>query len=53
MRQILAEEKRMKEIDDLELKAEIDQISRKIDAIVQKFEDLAPVRKEDTSPNQE
>lgn len=43
----------MKEIDDLDLKSEIDQISKKIDAIVQKFEELAPVRTEDNGPKQE
>lgn len=43
----------MKEIEDLDLKTEIDQISKKIDAIVQRFEELAPIRKEDACPKQE
>lgn len=43
----------MNEIDDLDLKSEIDQISKKIDAIVQKFEEFAPVRTEDGGPQQE
>jgi len=43
----------MKEIDDLDLKSEIDQISKKIDTIVQKFEEFAPVRTEDAGPKQE
>ena len=34
----------MKEIDDLDLKAEIDQISKKIDTIIQKVENLDPHR---------
>lgn len=42
----------MKEIDDLDLKAEIDQISKKIDAIVQNFEEFAPTPKEE-GPKQE
>lgn len=32
----------MKDIDDLDLKAEIDQISQKIDSIVETFEKLDP-----------
>ena len=43
----------MREIDDLELKAEIDRISKKIDAIVQQFEEFAPVSKEENCPKQE
>lgn len=43
----------MKEMDDLELKAEIDQISKKIDAIVQKFEELEPARSEGAPSTQE
>jgi hypothetical protein len=43
----------MKEMDDLELKTEIDQISKKIDAIVQKFEELEPSRSEDARSKQE
>ncbi len=37
----------MEDIDDLTLKAEIDQISEKIDAIVKKVEQLDPARKEE------
>ncbi|MFZ1983940.1 MAG: hypothetical protein WAU91_05960, partial [Desulfatitalea sp.] len=44
---------KMKEMDDLELKAEIDQISKKIDAIVQKFDELKPARSEDANSQQE
>jgi coenzyme F420-reducing hydrogenase delta subunit len=36
----------MKEVDDLDLKAEIERISKKIDEIVQQVEKLDPVRKE-------
>ncbi len=43
----------MKELDDNDLKAEIDQISKKIDAIVQKFEEFAPDSKEEAGPKQE
>ena len=43
----------MKELDDLDLKSEIDQISKKIDAIVQQFEEFAPVRPEEAGPKQE
>lgn len=34
----------MKEVDDLELKAEIDQIAKKIDTILQNVEKLDPDR---------
>ncbi|MBI5062901.1 MAG: hypothetical protein HZB87_05415 [Desulfatitalea sp.] len=50
---LTARKLRMKEIEDLDLKTEIDQISKKIDAIVQRFEELAPIRKEDACPKQE
>lgn len=36
----------MKEVDDLDLKAEIDQISQRIDAIVQQVEKLDPETKD-------
>ena len=39
----------MQDIDDLDLKAEIDQISKKIDTIVQQVEKLDPARKEEES----
>jgi len=41
----------MKEIDDLDFKAEIDRISKKIDEIVQQVEKFDPVRNT-TSPSQ-
>jgi len=40
----------MNEIDDLDIKAEIDQISKKIDAIVQQVEKLNPDGKETAEP---
>ncbi len=43
----------MKDVDDLELKAEIDQISKKIDAIIEKVEKLDPSRKEHANLDQE
>lgn len=43
----------MKEIEDMDLKAEIDQISKKIDAIVQKFEEFAPTPKDEIVSKQE
>lgn len=36
----------MKEVDELELKAEIDEISKKIDNIVQNIDRLDPTKKE-------
>lgn len=36
----------MKELDDLDIKAEIDEISKKIDAIVQNIENLDPDKQE-------
>ncbi len=36
----------MKEIDDLDIKAEIDEITRKIDAIIQNIEHLDPNKQE-------
>lgn len=36
----------MKELDDLDIKAEIDEISKKIDAIVQNIENLDPNKQE-------
>jgi hypothetical protein len=36
----------MHEIDDLEIKAEIDEISRKIDSIVQRIEQLDPNKRD-------
>ena len=40
----------MKEVDELELKAEIDEISKKIDTIVQNIDRMDPTKKEsDTS----
>lgn len=36
----------MKEVDELELKAEIDEISKKIDTIVQNIDRLDPTKKE-------
>ena len=36
----------MKEADELELKAEIDQISKKIDAIVQNIDRMDPTKKD-------
>lgn len=43
----------MRDVDDLDLKAEIDQISKKIDAIIENVERLDPARREDTAPDQE
>jgi hypothetical protein len=37
---------RMKEVDELELKAEIDEISKKIDTIVQNIDRLDPTKQE-------
>jgi hypothetical protein len=37
----------MREIEDRDLKSEIDQISERIDAIVQQVEKLDPARKEE------
>lgn len=42
----------MKEMDELELKAEIDEISKKIDTIVQTIERLDPT-KEESEANQD
>jgi hypothetical protein len=39
----------MKEIDDQELKAEIDRIGKKIDQIIEQVEKLDPVRKTSAS----
>jgi hypothetical protein len=36
----------MREIDDQDLKAEIDEISKKIDSIIQKVDHLDPAHKE-------
>lgn len=36
----------MKEVDELELKAEIDEISNKIDAIIQNIDRMDPTKKE-------
>lgn len=36
----------MREIDDQNLKAEIDEISKKIDSIIQKIDHLDPTHKE-------
>ena len=36
----------MNEIDDLDIKAEIDEISKKIDSIVRRIEQLDPDRQE-------
>lgn len=41
----------MKEIDDLDLKAEIDEISKKIDSIVQNIEALDPQKNENDQPS--
>jgi hypothetical protein len=43
----------MRDVDDLDLKAEIDQISKKIDAIIENVERMDPARREDTAPEQE
>jgi hypothetical protein len=53
MDQTQVKETSMREIDDMDLKAEIDQISKKIDAIVQKFEELAPIQKQHACQKQE
>jgi len=42
----------MNDIDDNDLKSEIDQISQRIDAIVQQVEKLDPARKEEVDPDQ-
>ena len=42
----------MREIDDRDLKSEIDQISERIDAIVQQVEKLDPARAEETDTEQ-
>ena len=36
----------MKEVDELDLKAEIDEISKKIDTIVQNIDRMDPTKKE-------
>lgn len=36
----------MKEMDELDIKAEIDEISRKIDTIIQKVDHADPTKKE-------
>ena len=36
----------MKELDDLDIKAEIDEIAQKIDAIIQNIENLEPKKQE-------
>lgn len=43
----------MKEIDELDLKAEIDQIAKRIDAIVQQVERFDPTVKENQETDQE
>jgi|GEM_PF-1358784 len=43
----------MKDIDDLDLKEEIDRISKRIDAIVQQVEQKDPARKENKAPERE
>lgn len=43
----------MKEVDDLDLKMEIDQISKRIDAIVQQMEKFDPNSKEQPQTDQE
>lgn len=43
----------MKEVDDLDLKAEIDQISKRIDAIVQQVEKLDPDPKDQPENDKE
>ena len=42
----------MREIEDRDLKSEIDQISERIDAIVQQVEKLDPARKEEPDNDQ-
>ncbi len=42
----------MREIEDRDLKSEIDQISKRIDAIVQQMEKLDPARKEEPDTEQ-
>jgi hypothetical protein len=42
----------MKEMDELDLKAEIDEISKKIDSIIQTIDRMDPT-KEDPETNQE
>jgi hypothetical protein len=43
----------MNDIDDLDLKAEIEQISKRIDKIVQQVEKLDPAIQGNTEPEQE
>jgi hypothetical protein len=43
----------MKELDDVELKEEIDQISKRIDAIVQQMEKLVPTANENPGADRE
>ena len=43
----------MREIDDQDLKNEIDQISKRIDAIVQQVEKLDPAKKEEAGTDRE
>jgi hypothetical protein len=43
----------MHEIDDLEIKAEIDEISRKIDSIVQRIEQLDPNKRDSEEPSRQ
>lgn len=43
----------MMDIDDLALKAEIDRISEKIDAIVKKVEQLDPARKKEENDEEQ
>lgn len=42
----------MRDIDDRDLKSEIDQISERIDAIVQQVEKLDPARNEEADQEQ-
>jgi len=42
----------MREIEDRDLKSEIDQISERIDAIVQQVEKLDPAKKEEPDNDQ-
>lgn len=42
----------MRDIDDSDLKSEIDQISERIDAIVQQVEKLDPARREEADQEQ-
>ena len=36
----------MNEMDDLDIKAELDEITKKIDAIIQKIEHLDPIKQD-------